>query len=161
MAFRGLVLSHPVGNTSGRMTVLSGITDGLVWCYLCRVVLYFRYVSNSELFTFMQKTWFVIMNLWMVLCNNLWLVYLWTRLRVSLLYKCRSCDVSDLPGATRQRQQVTSILLLNGQEDWFRQWYGINLRGSVTSVSPPPLPHWYPAILLAAMVPHLPSSTRP
>jgi hypothetical protein len=30
MAFRGLVLSHPVRNTSGRMTVLSGITDGLV-----------------------------------------------------------------------------------------------------------------------------------
>jgi hypothetical protein len=30
MAFRGLVLSHPVGNTSGRMTVLSGITDGLM-----------------------------------------------------------------------------------------------------------------------------------
>jgi hypothetical protein len=29
-AFRGLVLSHPVGSTSGRMTVLSGITDGLV-----------------------------------------------------------------------------------------------------------------------------------
>jgi hypothetical protein len=28
-------------------------------------------------------------------------------------------------------------------------------------VSPPPLPHWYPAILLAGMVPHLPSSTRP
>jgi hypothetical protein len=30
MAFRGLVLSHPVGSTSGRMTVLSGITDGLM-----------------------------------------------------------------------------------------------------------------------------------
>jgi hypothetical protein len=30
MAFSGLVLSHPVGSTSGRMTVLSGITDGLV-----------------------------------------------------------------------------------------------------------------------------------
>jgi hypothetical protein len=30
MAFRGLVLSHPVGNTSGRMTVLSSITGGLV-----------------------------------------------------------------------------------------------------------------------------------
>jgi hypothetical protein len=30
MAFRGLVLSHPVGNTSGMMTVLSGIIDGLV-----------------------------------------------------------------------------------------------------------------------------------
>jgi hypothetical protein len=30
MVLRGLVLSHPVGNTSGRMTVLSGITDGLV-----------------------------------------------------------------------------------------------------------------------------------
>jgi hypothetical protein len=30
MALRGLVLSRPVGNTSGRMTVLSGITDGLV-----------------------------------------------------------------------------------------------------------------------------------
>jgi hypothetical protein len=30
MALRGLVLSHPVGNTSGRMTVLSGITDGLI-----------------------------------------------------------------------------------------------------------------------------------
>jgi hypothetical protein len=28
-------------------------------------------------------------------------------------------------------------------------------------VSPPPLPHWYPAILLAGMVPHFPSSTRP
>jgi hypothetical protein len=30
MAFCGLVLSHSVGSTSGRMTVLSGITDGLV-----------------------------------------------------------------------------------------------------------------------------------
>jgi hypothetical protein len=30
MAFRGLVLSHPVGNTSGRMTVLSSITGGLM-----------------------------------------------------------------------------------------------------------------------------------
>jgi hypothetical protein len=30
MAFRGLVLSHPVGNTSGRMTVLNGVIDGLV-----------------------------------------------------------------------------------------------------------------------------------
>jgi hypothetical protein len=30
MAFRGLVLTHPVGSTSGRMIVLSGITDGLV-----------------------------------------------------------------------------------------------------------------------------------
>jgi hypothetical protein len=30
MAFRGLVLSHPVGSTSGRITVLSGITDGLL-----------------------------------------------------------------------------------------------------------------------------------
>jgi hypothetical protein len=30
MAFRGLVLSYPVGNMSGRMTVLSGITDGLM-----------------------------------------------------------------------------------------------------------------------------------
>jgi hypothetical protein len=30
MAFHGLVLSHPVGSTSGRMTVLRGITDGLV-----------------------------------------------------------------------------------------------------------------------------------
>jgi hypothetical protein len=63
MALRGLVLSHPVGNTSGRMTMLSGITDGLMGSYLCRVVHYFRCVSNSELFTFMQKTWFVIMNL--------------------------------------------------------------------------------------------------
>jgi hypothetical protein len=26
----GLVLSHPVGNTSGKMTVLSDITDGLL-----------------------------------------------------------------------------------------------------------------------------------
>jgi hypothetical protein len=121
MASRGLVLSHPVGNTSGRMTVLSSITGGHVWCYLRHLVLYFRCVSNSELFTFMQKTWFVIMNLWRMLCNNLWLVYFWTRLHVSLLYKCRSCDVSDLPGPTRQRWQVTSILLLNDQEEWFRQ----------------------------------------
>jgi hypothetical protein len=30
MAFRVLVLYHPVGSTSGRMTLLSGITDGLV-----------------------------------------------------------------------------------------------------------------------------------
>jgi hypothetical protein len=30
MAFRGLVLYHPVWSTSGRMTVLSGITNGLV-----------------------------------------------------------------------------------------------------------------------------------
>jgi hypothetical protein len=30
MAFRGLVLSYPVESTSGRMIVLSGITDGLV-----------------------------------------------------------------------------------------------------------------------------------
>jgi hypothetical protein len=30
MALRGLVLFHPVGNTSGRMTVLSDIIDGLV-----------------------------------------------------------------------------------------------------------------------------------
>jgi hypothetical protein len=30
MALRCLVLSHPVGSMSGRMTVLSGITDGLV-----------------------------------------------------------------------------------------------------------------------------------
>jgi hypothetical protein len=133
MAFRGLVLSHPVGNTSGRMTVLSGITDGLVWCYLCRVVFYFCCVSNSELFTFMQKTWFVIMNLWRRLCNILRLVCLWTRLRVSLLYKCQSCDVSDLPGSTRQRRQVTSVLLLNDPEERFRRYYGSNLSGSVTA----------------------------
>jgi hypothetical protein len=30
LIFSHPVLSHPVGNTSGRMTVLSGITDGLV-----------------------------------------------------------------------------------------------------------------------------------
>jgi hypothetical protein len=30
MAFRGLVLSHLVGSTSERMTVLSGITVGLM-----------------------------------------------------------------------------------------------------------------------------------
>jgi hypothetical protein len=111
MAFRGLVLYHPVGNTSGRMTVLSSITGGLVWCYFCRLVLYFRCVSNSELFTFMQKTWFVIMKLWRMLCNNLWLVYLWTRLRVSFLYKYRSCDVSDLPGPTRQRRLLYYCLM--------------------------------------------------
>jgi hypothetical protein len=29
MAFRDLIPSHPVGSTSGRMTMLSGITDGL------------------------------------------------------------------------------------------------------------------------------------
>jgi hypothetical protein len=80
MAFRGLVLSHPVGSTSGRMTAHSGITDGLVWWG--RLLLYFRRVSNSEPFPFMQKTWIVIMNLWRMLCNNLWLVYLWTCLRV-------------------------------------------------------------------------------
>jgi hypothetical protein len=38
-----------------------------------------------------------------------------------LMYNCRSCDVSDLPGLTRQRRQVTTILLLDGQEEWFRQ----------------------------------------
>jgi hypothetical protein len=47
-----------------------------------------------------------IINLWRMLCNNLWLLYLWTRLRVSLMYNCRSCDVSDLPGLTRQRRQL-------------------------------------------------------
>jgi hypothetical protein len=31
------------------------------------------------------------------------------------MYNYRSCDVSDLSGLTRQRQQVTSILLLNGK----------------------------------------------
>jgi hypothetical protein len=30
MALRGLVLSHPVGNMSGRITVRIGITDGLM-----------------------------------------------------------------------------------------------------------------------------------
>jgi hypothetical protein len=40
------------------------------------------FVSNSEPFTFMQKTWFVIMNLWRMYCK-LWLVYLWTHLHVS------------------------------------------------------------------------------
>jgi phytoene dehydrogenase-like protein len=49
------------------------------------------------------------------------------------MYNCRSYDVSDLPGLNQQRRQVTSILLLNGQEEWFRQQYGINLSGSVTT----------------------------
>jgi hypothetical protein len=56
-----------------------------------------------------------------MLSNILRLVYLWTRLRVSLLYKCRSCDVSDLPGSTRQRRQVTSVSLLNDPEERFRR----------------------------------------
>jgi hypothetical protein len=121
MAFRGLVLSHPVGSTSGRMIVLSGITNGLVWYCLCRLVFYFRCVSNSEPYTFMQKIWFVIMNLegcYVIICDLFiyGLTFVWV-----LMYNCRSCDVSHLPGLTRQRWQVTSILLLNGQVEWFGQ----------------------------------------
>jgi hypothetical protein len=34
MGFRALDRSHPIGRSSGRRTVLSDISDGLLGCYL-------------------------------------------------------------------------------------------------------------------------------